>query len=257
MPDVQLRTQVVESPAVAFGPDRAEVDLWFRENFPVPGQTAGISFYPTRWGVDTFAAAGPATRTLALAGIEAADVASLALTLGHPLALAASESTDVAAFALTLGHPFSFAISEPADVAAFAVDVAGPSASTPEQPAVGSARRHGVRFRREFVIGDKRYIVESDGELERMLVERIQGPVRVARVPKSVPAIPVNAGSAEPLVEWGPFELPNIDWSAVEALREQSQRLHQTAVLEAIQRIVRVWKARQDDEDDEEALLLL
>lgn len=131
-----------------------------------------------------------------------------------------------------------------------------PPVVVPAAPAVGSARSLGVRFRREFVIGDKKYAIESDGELERMLVERIKAPVRIARVPKAAPAMPVNVEPAGPLVEWVPIELPRVDWQAVSALREQSERLRQTAVVEALARIVRAWQAARDDDDDVETLLL-
>lgn len=130
--------------------------------------------------------------------------------------------------------------------------------ATVAEPEVGAARRLGVRFRREYVIGDKRYVIESDGELEWILVERIKGPVRVARVPKSAPAIdiPVNAEPSGELAQWVPIELPRIDWQAVTALREQSERLRQSAVLDALTRIVAAWRAARDDDDDVEMLLL-
>lgn len=128
MPDIQLRQQVVEAPGLSCGRDFTEQDLWAREQFPA---APDLSCYPElRWGVR--AAAGPATRTLALSATEAQDAAAFAVTVtaggaAIDFALGAVEAKDVAAFAVTVGHPFALVATEAKDIAAFAASVAGTS----------------------------------------------------------------------------------------------------------------------------------
>lgn len=135
-----------------------------------------------------------------------------------------------------------------------------PVTPTVSTPSVGSVRRRGLRTtyaRRVFVVGDKRYVFEGDGEIERFLVERIKAPVRVARVPKSAPPIPVNLEPATPIQEWGPVEFPSvIDFRSVEVLRDQSERLGQQEIIDALDRIVKRIKAIRDDDEEVELLLM-
>lgn len=107
--------------------------------------------------------------------------------------------------------------------------------------------------RREYVIGDRRFIFLGDGDLEQMLVQRISAPVRVARVPKSAPAIPVNVEPTGPLETWGPADIPlTVDMRAVNVIREQSRELGQQEVIDALDRVVkRIRRIKREIEEDD------
>ena len=118
-------------------------------------------------------------------------------------------------------------------------------------------RRRRFASRREFTIGDKKYAIENDGQLEAVVADLVSEPVRVARVPKAAPARPVNAEPRGPIYQWTPADLPRIDLRAVEVLRAQSERLGQEDVILALDRLMRRAKQLADmDEDDVEMLLL-
>ena len=113
-----------------------------------------------------------------------------------------------------------------------------------EAAAVGSVH-HGARFLRVFKVGNREFAIDDRGRLEWMIQEEItKPPERPIRLRKK---LPVNLEKPGGLVAIPEIELPNVNWSVVEMIREKATRQDYPAILEALDRVIERMR------DDEEA----
>lgn len=120
------------------------------------------------------------------------------------------------------------------------------------EPAVvgSSLRRHGVRYKRFFRIGDKEFSIDDDNRLEWVIEQEITKPQTKPYRPRR---LPVNLEPKGGLVTLPAIELPSVNWAAVSVIRRRADRQGAQEVIVALDRVIQRIK---DDEDEAYWLLM-